>query len=45
MARTISYVLGAVMVLAGILGFAMHGSVLGIFMAGKAESSEIAFGA
>jgi hypothetical protein len=36
MARTISYVLGAVMVIMGVLGFAMHGSVLGIFMADSA---------
>lgn len=39
MARTISYVLGAVMILAGVLGFAMHGSVLGIFTAGAALSA------
>lgn len=39
MVRTLSYVLGAVMTIAGILGFAMGGSVLGIFMADTSLSA------
>lgn len=39
MARILSYVLGVVMTLAGLLGFAMNGSVLGVFMAGTALST------
>ena len=37
--RTLSYVLGAVMAIAGILGFVMSGSVLGVFMAGSTLSA------
>lgn len=39
MTRIISYVLGVVMTLAGLLGFAMGGSVVGIFAAGTALSA------
>jgi hypothetical protein len=39
MARTLSYILGAIMVVAGLLGFALGTSVLGIFTAAMALSS------
>jgi hypothetical protein len=39
MARILSYILGAVMVVAGVLGFALKGDVLGIFTAGTALSA------
>lgn len=38
MARMLSYIVGAIMTVAGLLGFAMQGDVVGVFTAGTALS-------